>query len=144
MRGYDARFEQISKDGTAVTIVDKTGQVEYSYITSQKTAVKVNLQAQTSVPVMTAFTTTSVWEWGRIIIKNPDATAFACAQIDGLHTFPVQIPYQGEALKAWMASDYGLPLRIEYQGNVIEFKNFVFGIQPDSQFKLPSNVVVQK
>jgi hypothetical protein len=145
MNSNKARFEVNSNGANMVTLVDRDDQVQYSYNSSQKTAARVDLKTQAEVPMETALTTTSAWEWAQLVNNDPDSTAPEhCQTLDGLHCFVIHTPYQGDTLRTLMASDYALPLRIEFLGNVLEFKNFNFTSQPDNLFQLPSGFTVKK
>lgn len=141
VKGNKTRSEMTAEGQTAVIIMDWDAQVGYFYDPSQNMATKVDLSGQQQVG---AIATMSATEWAKLILASPESVVVGSETVDGKDCLVVESAAEGGKGKAWIWKEYGFPIRMDFPGTLIEWKNIEFVSIPDEMFKLPSGVTIQE
>lgn len=145
VKGNKMRSEITAEGQTVVFIIDRDAQVLYFYDPSQNVWAKGDLPALGEgavMSLMSLLTSMSGTEWSKLILAGPESVAIGSETIDGKACLVVE----GEEgkVKVWIWKEYGLPIRMEFLGTLIEWKNIEFASIPDSMFEPPSGVQIQQ
>lgn len=146
VKGNKMRSEMTIEGQTVVIITDKDAQVAYMYDPSQNVATKMDLRPQAVMSMMLTINTMSATEWAKFILATPELELVVVGSktVDGKACLVVEITTKEGKVKGWFWKEYGLPIRIDLLGILMEWKNIEFVSIPDSMFKLPSGVKIQE
>lgn len=130
------RQETTTAGVKTVTLIDMTKKTGYFIMVAQNTATKLDFSQ----------VATSEQPAEEVAALPSDARFVGTETIDGKSASVYQYTSAAEAVKIWIWTERGLPLKVETTSGgaqaVIEFTNYDFGPLADSLFELPPGVQV--
>jgi outer membrane lipoprotein-sorting protein len=130
----------ILADGQAISnIIDMEQGVAYTYMPSQKMAMKIDIgKVDTDVfQIPTAYTD----DIDTNVLNIVETTTY-----EGLKCKVMVLAQGQEELKMWISEEYGIPVRVEMmqggQKTVLEYKNLKVGPIPADVFMIPQGVQI--
>ena len=124
-----------SQGQTIINIVDQDAQTMYMYMPDQNTAFQTSYEETDLSPVDEIET-----------VLQYDPVTTGTETVDGKSCMVIEYTMQDTSSKAWIWTDYGLPIKVVYSTpdstTTIEYKNIEFIDIPDSEFQLPEGVQI--
>jgi len=140
-KGTKMRIEGTFEGYAGVYLLDVGKELAYLYVPAQNMAIKIEWgKAKGTAGESPTEQSESVMKYNPVTVGTE--------VLDGKSCLVIKYTTEGEEVKAWVWTKYGLPIRTESttaKGTfVAELKNIDFGAIPDSMFELPAGIQIMQ